>query len=157
MPRATPAICDADRPGDARGLRRLAAGLLLTTTGCLAGAAASAHCVNIGAVYSCITPSGPPVMLSCYGTGFVKTCMDFASSNFVVASQHWRTEFIEAPTSTMSPTEALNSTEMQQTTTNEVDFNTQLNSALMANATASKPTTTTGKSGSTGSTQSRAH
>jgi hypothetical protein len=120
----------------ARRAARLFACLALAGAACLSGNSAEARCISSGVIYSCVTNGGPPVLLSCFGTGAVQTCID-ASGKSVIVGHHWRRQFTSSDDPSSDGT-ADNSTQMQ--TVDETSFEAELSSALAANAAAAKST-----------------
>ena len=121
-----------------RRMRNILTGVLVVV-GTLCIGTAEARCVKSGMVYSCLTPGGPPIMMTCYGTGGARTCADFAGK-IIIVGQHWRMQLVDDPTSTDAS--------MTLTPTEDVSFEQQLETALAANTAANPPkknnTTTTG-------------
>jgi hypothetical protein len=140
------------RSRSCRAVRLAIAALVLAGSGFLAAPAAEAKCVRSGVIYTCLTPSGPPIMLSCYGAGGVQTCIDFSGKTILVG-HHWRNELtitsvqdVSAVATTDTPGQTASSDQIDTgssttvTTSSETDFETELATALAANAAAKSKT-----------------
>jgi hypothetical protein len=136
------------RPGLNVGPRCLIAALVTAGAMLVALAPAEARCVHSGQIYSCTVPRGKPIMMSCFGVSRgLLSCIDF-SGKTVLVGQHWKNQVKTVPDST--DTESDTSTQLASSAdaaAADALFDSQLSSALEANA--SKSTTSTSASSTT--------
>lgn len=125
--------------------RYVIAVLALAGVTLVAALPAEARCVHSGQIYSCTVPRGKPIMMSCFGVSRgLLSCIDF-SGKTVLVGQHWKNQVKSAPDST--DTESDTSTQLASSAdaaAADALFDSQLSSALEANA--SKSTTSTSAS-----------